>query len=194
MVWLVAVVAIVLLIVFVPIGVRAKYDENGALVWITVGPFRSVFYPEKKNGTNARELASQFSKKKSVRGGKLSDFKPLFSDVLDLLSELKVKMRVKRLDCCLILAGTDPCDLAVNYGRAWTAIGNLMPLLERWFKIKKRNVEVECDFCADKTLVYANIHITISLIRLIKIILVQGSRIMKKYESIIEQRKGGANL
>lgn len=55
---------------------------------------------------------------------------------LNFLGDFRRKLRVNRLELKLILAGGDPCDLAVNYGRAWTAVGNLMPQLERLFVIK----------------------------------------------------------
>ena len=66
----------------------------------------------------------------------------------------------------LILASSDPCDLAVNYGRVWTALGNLMPQLDRLFVIKKRDVEALCDFTASETTVIARVDITITLSRL----------------------------
>ena len=192
--WLIGVAAFLLLILFIPIGIRARYDEQGGFVWITAGPLRFVLQPDKNSKAKASEVISGFAKKKSAKGGKLSDFFPLLGDVLELLSELRRKLRVKKLVFKVILAGDDPCDLAVNYGKAWTAVGNLMPRLEQFLVIKKRNIEVECDFTADKTLIFADVHITIPLVRLLGIVLIHGSRIMKKYWSIIEKRKGGANL
>ena len=94
----------------------------------------------------------------------------------------------------LILAGDDPCDLAVNYGKAWAALGNLMPQLERVFIIKKRDLEVECDFTADQTLVFARLDLTITLGRLLHLIVVYGIRLLRQYLSIVKTRKGGAKL
>ena len=192
--WIVGVVVLLFVIFLLPIGIRARYDENGGIAWITVGPFRFILHPDRNSKAKASEVINSFAKKKSAKGGKLSDFYPLFGDVLELLSELRRRLRVKRLVFKVILAGDDPCDLAINYGKAWTALGNLMPRLEQFLLIKKRDLEVECDFTADKSLILADIHITIPLIRLLGILLIHGSRIMKKYWSIIEKRKGGANL
>ena len=192
--WWLIVVGVVLLILLIPVGIRGCYNHNGGSAWILVGPFRFLLYPDKKGGNKTSEVVAEFAKKKTVKGGKLSDFYPLFGDVIELLSELRRKLRVKRLIFKVILAGDDPCDLAVNYGKAWTALGNLMPRLEQFLNIKKRDLEVECDFTADKTLIYADIHISIPLVQLVVIVLTNGTRIMKKYWSIIEKRKGGANL
>ena len=94
----------------------------------------------------------------------------------------------------LIMAADDPCDLAVNYGKAWAAVGNLMPQLERLFVIKKRNVEVECDFTADKTLIFAKLDLTITLGRLLALAMVHGIRILRQFLTIMKTRKGGAKL
>ncbi len=190
--WLIA-VGVVLLILMIPVGIRGRYNDSGGIAWVTAGPFRFLLYPDKISDKKTSEAIADFAKNKTVKGGKLSDFYPLFGDVLDILSELRRRLRVKKLVFKVILACDDPCSLAVNYGKAWTAVGNLMPRLEQFLVIRKRDIEVECDFSADKTRVYADIHVTIPLVRLIGIILVRGTRIMKKYWSIIEKRKGGTN-
>ena len=91
----------------------------------------------------------------------------------------------------LILAGDDPCDLAVNYGRIWAAVGNLMPQLERLFVIKKRDIQVECDFTASETCVVAHLDITITLGRLLALALVYGVRVLIEFRSM--KRKGGGD-
>ena len=99
---------------------------------------------------------------------------------------------MNRLELKLILAGGDPCDLAVNYGRAWAAVGNLMPQLERLFVIKKRDVEVECDFTASETLVIARLDLTITLGRLLGLAIVYGIRALREFLKLQKKRKGGA--
>ena len=85
-----------------------------------------------------------------------------------------------------------PCDLAVNYGKTWTAVGNLIPALERWFVIKKRDVEVECDFTASETKVIARLEITITLGRLLSLVAVYAVRGLKEFFVFRNKRKGGA--
>ena len=92
----------------------------------------------------------------------------------------------------LIMAGDDPCDLAVNYGRAWAAVGNLMPQLEKWFVIKKRNIEVECDFEATQTLVIARLDLTITLGRLLTAVFKAAIRGLVEFLKLKKKRKGGA--
>ena len=106
---------------------------------------------------------------------------PLLDAVLTLLSDFRRKLRVNRLEMNLVLAGDDPCDLAVNYGKASGALGALMPQLERLFVIKKRSVEIQCDFTADITRITARLDITITLGRLLGLAFVYGIKFLRQY-------------
>jgi hypothetical protein len=90
------------------------------------------------------------------------------------------------------MAGGDPANLAINYGRAWAAVGNLMPQLDRLFVIKKRNIEVECDFTGSETLIIAGLDLTITLGRLLALVAVYAIRALKEFLNIKKNRKGGA--
>ncbi len=127
-----------------------------------------------------------------AEGGSLTDFLPLVKVALDLLNGLRRKLRLDVLQLKLILAGGDPCNLAINYGRAWAAVGNLLPQLERIFVIKKRDIEVECDFQSSETRVTARLDITITLGRLLALAVVFGIRALIEFFKIQKQRKGGA--
>ena len=126
------------------------------------------------------------------KGGSLKDFLPFVKLGLDFLGDFRRKLRVKQLYLRLILAGEDPCDLAVNYGKTWTAVGSLIPALERWFVIKNRDVEVACDFTASETLVVARLEITITLGRLLSLAAVYAVRGIREFIVFRNKRKGGA--
>ena len=139
-----------------------------------------------------RKSVASESKKTGEQGGSWTDFLPLVKVGLDFLNGLRRKLRVNVLELKLIMAADDPCDLAVNYGRAWAAVGNLMPQLERFLVIKKRDVEVECDFTASKTLVIARLDITLTLGRLLALVLKAAIRALVVFLKIKKKRKGGA--
>ena len=203
--WLIAAGVLVLLAVM-PLGVSAVYDEAGPVVRLIAGPVRICVYPAKpkkdkkqekpKKETQKKEKPAKEKKQKKEepaekKGGSFRDFAPLISLVLEFLGDFRRKLRVNHLKLCLILAGDDPCDLAVNYGKAWAALGNLMPQLERIFTIQKRDVEVECDFTSDKTLIIARLDLTITLGRLLSMSVYHGIRILRQYLTIMKTRKGG---
>lgn len=211
--WLIA-LGIVVLLAALPLGISVKYDSGGPLVKVLAGPVRLTLFPrpkkeskEKKNTPQAPtepEQPKQAQEPKPPQppkqevpqpektDGSLTDFLPLLKTALDLLGELRRKLRVKNLELKLILAGDDPCDLAVNYGRAWAAVGNLIPQLERLFVIQKRDIQVECDFTATQILVFARLDITITLGRLLSLAVRYGLRALKEFLTIQKKRKGGA--
>ena len=215
---------VLILLGLIPLGASAKYNADGAIVRVIIGPVRFTVYPrpkkekkpnpkaeakkakkeaEKKAKKEADKKAKAAAKEKTAsekhtrplveeKGGSWTDFLPLVKVVLQFLNGFRKKLRVNRLDLKLIMAADDPCDLAINYGKAWAAVGNLMPQLERVFVIRKRDVEVECDFTASATLVIARLDLTITLGRLLGLVLVLAVRALTKYIQILNKRKGGA--
>ena len=112
--------------------------------------------------------------------------------LFDFLGDFRRKLRVNRLELKIILGGGDPCDLAVNYGKAWAAMGNLIPQLERAFVIKKRDTEVECDFTASSTTVLARLDLTITLARMFSMGVRHAIHGLREFMKINKLRKGGA--
>ena len=203
--WLIA-FGILVLLAILPLGAKIVYDSDGFLLQIIAGPIRIPILPKKKKDDEKKEKKKKDKKKKGgtqkgtaadgqakkkKKGGPITDFLPLVKTALDLLNAFRKKLRIKRLDLKLIMAADDPCDLAINYGRANAAFGNLWPQLERCFVIKKRNVEIECDFEASETLIQTRADITITLGWLLAIVVFYGVRGVKQFIQIKNKRKGG---
>ena len=211
--WLIA-LGVLVLLAMLPLGASVRYDSDGVLVRLIVGPVKITLFPrpkkkrppqktehkeKKKAPASAKQEASEQTGKpdgmtqdKQKSGGPWTDFLPLVKVGLDMLGSFRRKLRVNVLELKLILAGDDPCDLAVNYGKAWAALGNLLPRLERVFVIQKRDLEVECDFTANETLVIARLDLTITLGRLLSLGAVYGIRALKVFLKMKKKRKGGA--
>ncbi len=200
MIWLVIIAAVVMLGVL-PVGIRAQYDDRGAYLSLSIGPLSTTIYPRPKTEKTRKQKGS---KKKSGKSGdsrssyndrtkgSLSDFLSVAEFVLEVLSDFRRKLRVNDLQLKLIVAGDDPYEVSVNYGRAWAIIGCLMPQFERFFVIKNRNVDVVCDYLAHTTQARARIHITITVARLLSVVIYHGIRGLLKYYKIIKNIKGGA--
>lgn len=203
--WLIA-LGILVLIAIIPVGASIFFDEGGFRALIIAGPIRIPVFPAKKkekkdiskkeNKTkvtkNATKPAVSKQQKVKSKGGNIFDFLPVLDKTLDFLSAFRRKLRVTHLELKLILGGCDPCDLAYNYGKGWIVLGNLMPLLDAVLYIKKRNVEVECDFLADQTTVIARLDISITIGRLLLILIMQGIPILVQFIKVKNKRKGGA--
>ncbi len=211
--WLVA-LGIVLLLAVLPVGVRIRYNSDGILVKVIAGPVKITVFSlprkvkkekkkkPKQKGESAQEenlpklpqppKAPKEKKSEGETGGSLLDFLPLVKAALDFLGDFRRKLRLDNLYLRLILAGNDPCDLAVNYGRAWAAVGNLSCALEKWLVIKKRDIEVECDFEASQTFVIAHLDLTITIGRLLTAVVKFAVRALMEYLKLKKKRKGGA--
>ena len=207
--WLIA-LAILFLLAILPLGAFVRYDSDGLNLKIVAGPIRITVLPQKKKKEKTKkELekkpdptpepepepkpAPKEEKKGKPKGGSFLDFVPLVELALNFLNDFRRKLRVNRLELKLIMAGGDPCSLAINYGKAWAALGNLMPKLERFLVIKKRDIEIECDFTASSTTVYACLELTITLGRLIALAVGYGIRAVLEFLKIQKKRKGGAS-
>lgn len=133
------------------------------------------------------------AEKKEPAGGSITDFLPLVELALKFVGEFFHKtLHIDALYLKLTMAGDDPADLAINYGRTWAALGNLWPYIDRMFTIKKRDVQVQCDFTASETLVNARVDITLTLARILGLVISYGVRILVKFLKITNKRKNAA--
>lgn len=200
----------------IPVGLYFSYNADGLRGQLILGPIRHTLLPQRKKEKETpepeqkTEEQAEFQPKsgkpspkppqppepkpeeKGKKGGSYRDFLPLIRVGLDLLGDIRRKIRVKRLSLHLVLAGDDPCDLAVNYGRALAAAEALTAQLERVFVIQNRDVDVECDFAATQTRITAAIDVRITLGRLLALTAVYGVRGLKEYWNLKKKRKGGA--
>lgn len=209
--WLIA-LGILLAIGMIPVGLRVRYNDAGMRLWVLAGPVRINLYPRpQKEKKGKQEKAPKKEKKPTTgkkaseqkeakadpavapeKGGRLTDFLPLAQMALEFLGDFRRKLRLDNLYFRLILAGEDPYQVAVSYGRCWAAVGNLLPQLDRLFVIQKRDIEVECDFTASETLVIFRLDLTITIGRLLTTAGKFSVRVLKEYLKIRKKRKGGA--
>ena len=206
--WITA--AVLLALAILPLGIRIRYNEAGFLLRVIAGPVKITVFPRKKKQKKQKKKENkpkenqksessipegkplkppESRSEQKETGGSLARFLPFIRLGLKFLGDFRRKLRLDNLYLRLILACDDPCDLAVNYGRTWAAVGNLMSQLEGLFVIKKRDIQVECDFAADKTSVIAHMDITVTLGRLLVLAIYYGIRVLIEFLSM--KRKGG---
>ena len=202
-----------LVLAWLPLGIRVRYGEAGFEARVIAGPVKITLFPRKKRKKKPKttdssektteETTKASSEKKRPKtettgkdepgmqsGGSLERFVPWIRLGLDFLGALRRKIRLDNLYLHVVLAGDDPCDLAVNYGRAWAAVGDLLPKLERIFVIRKRDIQVDCDFTAEKITVAARGDMTMTLGRTLCLGTIYGIRALKIFLTM--KREGGA--
>ena len=207
---------ILFLLAILPLGVSIHYNADGAIVKIILGPIKLTVVPAKKKPPKEKKEKKPKKQKKPKKhaekpkqvgadappaepkpekkeqGGSILDFLPLVKTLFDFLGDFRRKLRIDHLQLKLIMAGGDPYNLAMNYGKAWAAVGNLMPKLEQWFVIRERDIEVECDFVESSTKVIAHMDLTITLGRLLAAVFKFLFKALIKFLQIMKKRKGGA--
>ena len=213
--WIIVLVVLALLAIL-PLGASVLYDAEGARVRVVAGPLKLQVFPLKKKPKNKpkkQKAGKEKSGKKAAQsapaeapgtgkkpvpkpqtGGSWTDFLPLVRVALDLLNDLRCKLRVDRLKLHLTMASDDPCDLAVNYGRMNASVAGLLTQLERFLVIKQRDVHIDCDFTASQTVILARLDLTITLGRILSIAVRYGFRALTTFLKIKKQREGGADL
>lgn len=219
--WWIA-LGILVLLAILPLGVNVCYDEDGPVIRIIAGPIRYTLIPKKKKEKKPKkdkkakapvgeapggeqpptEPAKEVKKKETSpkpqkteekKGGSILDFLPMVEIALDFVGEFFGKtLHIDVLYLKFTMAGGDPCDLAVNYGRAWAAVGTLWSKLDEWMTIKKRDIQIQVDFEGSETLVSARVDITLTLGRLISLAVRYGIKALRAFLKIKNKRKGGA--
>ena len=215
--WIITFV-ILFLLAILPLGASVLYDAEGPRVRVVAGPLKIQVFPLKKkpkkqkSGKAKPKKEAKPKKKKEPaegaaapapekkpapkfdNGGSWTDFLPLVRVALDLLNDLRLKLRVDHLKLHMTMAADDPCDLAINYGRMNASLAGLIAQLERFLVIKKRDVHVDCDFAAAETVIVARLDLTITLGRILSIAVRYGVRALTTFLKIKKQQEGGADL
>ncbi len=193
--WLIA-LGILAALALLPVGARVVYNRDGFTLRLLLGAVKiplNLEKSQKKEKPEKKKAPQKASsqKKEEEKGGSWQDFLPLLKIALRFIGKVGKRLRVRRLEAVLTMAGDDPCDLAVNYGKAWAAVGSLMPALNALLVIKKQNVQVRCDFTGEKTTFYAAMDITITLGWAVALIVKYGFLLVREYLRILNLRKGG---
>lgn len=187
----------------IPVGVTAEYSQQGPNLVAHAGPVRILLYPRpKKKSIDKKAVKSTgksekrpdtVQKPKEKRGGSIAMFRELIGLVLEGQAEVRNKLRIRELTLHLTVGGKndDPAKSAMLYGSAWAAIGSLMPLLERAFRIEQRDVQAFVDFLSEETTVYAKATAVISVGAILRMGVYYGVRGLKLYRK--HMKKGGKN-
>lgn len=195
---LLVIFAVLVLIGCIPVGVDARYGADGIFLAAKIGPFRLQLLPQKpkkkkKKPAKKQQPAAKSAKKKPAEkkknpllSGGVDGLMQLLTLALDTLGDLRRKLRVNALMLHVTVpGGDDPAKAAMNYGRAWAAIGALTPAVERLFVIKKRDIQPELNYNETQMKVDAHLVTTITIGRSLALALRAGVGFLK----ILNERK-----
>ena len=186
MIALAIVFAILLLIALLRFGVSVEYSEDGILVIARIGMLSLRVFPrkidlKKAERRAARKAARKARKKKkekieleeepkAKKPGDLRTIIDLLLAVKTMLGRFKRKLLIKRLTIHFTAANEDPSKTAMTYGAASAGFSVIVPILERNFKIRRRDFLTNYDFSISKPLIYINAAVSIAVWEVIYIV------------------------
>ena len=176
---------ILALLLFLPTRRLLRYDSGGLWIQLRYGPVRWRLVPQKpkkKAKRNGPEPASRPQKEPEKKSADLATLQAYLPLLRELTQAVRHRLVLRRVDLLVRLAADDPCDLAAQYGQAQAVLGGITPLLERAFRIRKRNIGAVCDFTAEQSAVYCYLDIAVTLVRMLSVILRFAWKLLKQYQ------------
>lgn len=200
MVVLLIILAIIILILIVPFGAAVSYEGGELYAAIRVFCFNLRILPkkdkpekekkpkkekpkkpkkEKKKKKKEEEPAEGGEKQKKKLPFSLSQIPELLKIVLDVLSGFRRKLTVNYFKLHLLVGTDDPYSTAVMYGAICTVLGMLESKQGTAFNVVKSDVAVAPDFNSEEMSADAAITLTISLGRILAVVLAAAWRVLK---------------
>lgn len=139
---LLALLAVVIIALFLPLTLSAKADDDGILVRLKILFYRRTLYdsgaPEKPEKPPKEEKQEEPKKEKtSESSGSGIDTDMIKALVAPALSATRFILRhisITHIDLVVVIHSFDPYDTGVNTGRVWTAFGAISTLLKLTFR------------------------------------------------------------
>lgn len=186
---------VLLLLLLLPLGLRARYDEDGLFAALKIGPVLIRLYPSAKEKDGKKKEKPKKDKPRQgadhpKRGGPLALVKACLPLVRPTLEKVRRRLTIRHLTLHVVWAAADPADAAMGYAAANAALGVLWPLFSQSFKVRDYALGVDVDFDAASPTLYAKADVTMTVFRLLTLALPLLFQFLKIYRSINAAPKG----
>jgi hypothetical protein len=197
------ILAIIVIILVLPFGVRAAYLDRlfslaAHVVFFNVTLFPKRAKPEKPGRPEKAQKQKKPKKKKKQPKDETKGPKKISPDELlelvriglDALGRFRRKLTIDSVMLHFVAASEDPYNAAVTYGYVNSAIPLLMSAAERAFNVKKSDIQTSVSFEVSEPVVDFEITLTINLGKILGILFVAGFAFLKlKFKSKIGKRR-----
>ena len=171
------VLAVLIIISALRFGVGVEYSENGLTVRAAAGPLSFCVLPRKEKPKKDKKKADRKKhkekphkekKKKEKKAGEKAPgsfryFREILTASMTALTRVRRRLLIKRLTIRFISAGDDPSKTAMTFGGASAAFRVILPVLEKHFRIKRRDLRASADFNAEKPKIYVNAAVSLAV-------------------------------
>ena len=154
---------VLILIAFLRFGVIAEYSEEGIKLWAKAGFLKFELLKDNKKKKDKKKKKEKPKKPVNMKPGSFDDFMVILRSVKNALGRLKRRLLIKNLTLYYLSAGDDPADTAIRFGAVNAVFGAIIPVFERAFRIKHKDLRASADFDAKEQRIYAKIVISIAV-------------------------------
>ena len=179
--------AILILIAFIRFGVSVEYSADGLALTAIAGFLRMRILPriekpmskrdiakrearkEKKDRKKAEKKAKKEAKKKSrealegKKPGAVKTILGLLPAIKTTLVRLRRRLLIKKLVIRYSIANDDPYNTAVTFGAVNAAAEIIVPFIEEYFRVKRRDIRVTANFLDTQHRIYINAAISLAI-------------------------------
>lgn len=180
---LLGLLALLIVLLSIPVYGRLSYDGDlSARVWVLGIPITLMPRPEPASKP-ASAQSSSGKKQKEKKPSKLKELAELMkqddlSGTLHFIGEVAAlagktvgrllrSITVNRLDLQMRIATDDVATTAQRYGQVCGVLYPALAIIERWVRIRRRDLRVEPNFLAEESAVRFDIRLQVSLWRLL---------------------------
>ncbi|MDR1669444.1 MAG: DUF2953 domain-containing protein [Oscillospiraceae bacterium] len=165
------ILAVLLLLGFTRVGIRAAHTADGKTrLTLRAGLLRfnllKIFERAKEKPEKPKKPGKEPKPKEEGLRFSPADIPFFFQNGGKSLRTLRKSIRIDRLILRVTFGGIDPCDTAMIYARSHMALGVLRPAVLRHLRVKKQEISVGVDFDLDKTRWSGDFAVTVSIGRL----------------------------
>lgn len=191
---LLIILLLLLLVSLVPLGVQARYDQEGFFAFVKVWFVRLRVYPAKEKRKKDKPPKKPKEKPPEAeghpKGGALELVRAALPLVKPALVGIKKRLTIQDLELHVAWAAANPADAAMGYGSANAALGMLWAVIDQNFKVKKSRLGCHVDFDQTQPTVYANAALSINLWKTLTLVLPLLVRFYRNYSRL---KKAGEN-
>lgn len=188
-----AILLLLAVLLLIPAQVRFRYDQGELALWVRFGPVKLQLFPpgEKKEKVEPEKKPKKKAKPKKEKPkkpkGKINREQILYSletlpPILGrALRRTGRRLRFAPLKIHLLVAGPDPADTAMLYGRLEAALSAGLPVLHRLVHIREQDIRLFLDFQQEQMDLIADVGAALRPWDLVSVGVRAGGSLLKWY-------------
>ena len=188
---LLALVLLIVVLLLIPVKIRISYADGALVLRVQYGPVKLQLFPmekqkedKKKKPSKPKEKKEKPEKKKKPKAKinreqilyALENLPPILGRALRRTGR---SIRIEPLKVHLLVAGNNPADTALLYGRLEAALGAGLPILHSVMRIREQDIQLFLDFTERKMDAIADVGVVLRPGSLVWIGLRAGGSLLK---------------